>query len=380
MAIFFTIFFLVYGSANLYVYLRGLQAIDVAPLYLKIMYSSIFLLGALVYILVRVFDWDGILYDIVHYWGALWFAILLYAFMAVFLLDIVRLIDRFFPFVPYNIFSNPQYFKLAVFGVVMVYLIGVVGYGMYNAGNIKVKTLEITLPKKGSKASEMKIAFLSDSHFSPITGYKKAVEIHDILKGLDPDLILMGGDIIDDKAHHLERHEIDKELRKIKAPLGVYTINGNHEFINGYRESVEFIKKSGISLLADSSIVIDSSLVIVGREDLSINRFANKKRKELSELMASVKELNLPVILLDHQPYNLEQAEQNGVDLQLSGHTHNGQLFPANLIVQKIYEKAWGYHKRGNTQYYISSGAGVWGPPVRLGSDSEVILLKIKFE
>lgn len=380
MAIFFTIFFLVYGSANLYVYLRGLQAIDAAPLYLKIVYSSIFLIGALGYILVRVFDWDGVLYDVVHYWGALWFAILLYAFMAVFLLDIVRLIDRFFPFIPYNLFSNPQYFKLAVFGVVLVYLIGVVGYGMYNAGDIKVKTLEITLPKKGSKVSEMKIAFLSDSHFSPITGYGKAVQIHDILKGLDPDLILMGGDIIDDKAHHLERHQIDKKLREIKAPLGVYTINGNHEFINGYRESIEFIKRSGISLLADSSIVIDSSLVIVGREDLSINRFANKKRKELSELMASVKELNLPVILLDHQPYNLEQAEQNGVDLQLSGHTHNGQLFPANLIVQKIYEKAWGYHKRGNTQYYISSGAGVWGPPVRLGSDSEVILLKIKFE
>lgn len=380
MAIFFIIFFLVYGSANLYVYLRALQGIEVAPLYLKIIFSALFILGASGYIIVRVFDWDNWLYDLVHFWGALWFAILLYAFMAVFLIDIVRLVDRFFPFIPYNIFGSVAIFKLAAFGVVKLYLLVVVGYGYYNADNIKVKTLEITLPKKGSKFDSLNVAFLSDTHFSPITGYAKAEQIHGILTGLNPDLILMGGDIIDDKAHHLERHRIDKKLKELKAPLGVITINGNHEFINGYRESVGFIQHSGISLLADSVAVIDSGLVIVGREDLSINRFAEKQRKTLDALMEGVHALGLPVILLDHQPYNLEQAEQNKVDLQLSGHTHNGQLFPANLIVKRIYEQPWGYHRRGKTQYYVSSGAGVWGPPVRLGSDSEIILLKIKFE
>ncbi len=380
MAIFFIVFFLVYGSANLYVYLRALQAIDVAPLYLKIIFSLIFILGASGYVLVRVFDWDNWLYDLLHFWGALWFAILLYAFMAVFLIDIIRLIDRFFPFIPYNVFGSVATFKLAVFGVVMLYLLLVVGYGFYNAGNIKVKTLEITLPKKGSKLDSLNVAFLSDTHFSPISGYAKAEQIHGILAGINPDLILMGGDIIDDKAHHLVRHEIDKKLKEFKAPLGVITINGNHEFINGYKESTVFIKNSGINLLSDSVAVIDSAIVIVGREDLSINRFAGKQRKSLPELMEGVRQLDLPVILLDHQPFGLEQAEQNGVDLQLSGHTHNGQLFPANLIVKRIYEQPWGYHRRGKTQYYVSSGAGVWGPPVRLGSDSEIILLKIKFE
>ncbi len=380
MAIFFLVFFLVYGSANLYVYLRALQAIEVAPLYLKIVFSVIFILGASGYVLVRVFDWDNWLYDILHFWGALWFAILLYAFMAVFLIDIIRLIDRFFPFIPYNILGGVATFKLAAFGLVMIYLLLVVGYGFYNAGNIKVKTLEITLPKKGSKLDSLNVAFLSDTHFSPISGYAKAEQIHGILTGLNPDLILMGGDIIDDKAHHLIRHEIDKKLKEFKAPLGVITINGNHEFINGYKESTGFIKNSGITLLSDSVAVIDSALVIVGREDLSINRFVEKQRKTLPDLMEGVKQLDLPVILLDHQPFGLEQAEQNGVDLQLSGHTHNGQLFPANLIVKRIYEQPWGYHRRGKTQYYVSSGAGVWGPPVRLGSDSEIILLKIKFE
>lgn len=380
MAIFFIIFFLVYGSANLYVYLRALQAIEMAPLYVKIVFSAVFILGASGYVLVRVFDWDNWLYDLLHFWGALWFAILLYAFMAVLLLDIVRLIDRFYPFIPYNMLGSVPIFKLAAFGVVMLYLLLVVGYGYYNAGNIKVKTLEITLPKKGSKFDSLNVAFLSDTHFSPITGYAKAEQIHGILTGLKPDLILMGGDIIDDKAHHLIRHEIDKKLKEYKAPLGVITINGNHEFINGYQESMGFIKHSGISLLSDSVAVLDSALVVVGREDLSINNFAKRQRKTLPELMEGVKEQNLPIILLDHQPFKLEQAEQSGVDLQLSGHTHNGQLFPANLIVKRIYEQPWGYHRRGKTQYYVSSGAGVWGPPVRLGSDSEIILLKIKFE
>ena len=380
MALFFIIFFLVYGSANFYVFLRGFQALEATPVYVKIFYSAVFILGASGYVLARVLDWENWIYDLLHFCGALWFAILLYAFMAVFLIDIVRLIDKFFPFVPYKLFSTIQYFKLAVFGLVSLYLLIVVGYGMYNANNIQIKTMNITLPKKGSNLTELDVAFLSDTHFSPITGYDKAEQIHQLLEGIKPDLILMGGDIIDDKAHHLIRHDIDKKLKEIKAPLGVITINGNHEFINGYVESIDFIQRTGIKLLADSMMVIDNNLVIVGREDLSINRFANKKRKELTELMAPANALNLPVILLDHQPFNLEQAEQTGVDLQLSGHTHNGQLFPANLVVQRIYEMAWGYLKKGKTQYYVSSGAGAWGPPVRLGSDAEIMLFKIKFE
>lgn len=380
MALFFIIFFLVYGSANFYVFLRGFQALEATPVYIKILYSTVFIVGASGYVLARVLDWENRIYDILHFWGALWFAILLYAFMAVFLIDIVRLVDKFFPFVPYKIFPTIQYFKLAVFGLVFLYLLIVVGYGMYNANNIQIKTMNITLPKKGSNLTELSVAFLSDTHFSPITGYDKAEQIHQLLDGIKPDLILLGGDIIDDKAHHLIRHEIDKKLKEIKAPLGIITINGNHEFINGYAESVDFIKRTGIKLLADSMIVIDSNLVIVGREDLSINRFANKKRKELADLMAPATALNLPVIMLDHQPFNLEQAEQTGVDLQLSGHTHNGQLFPANLVVKRIYEMAWGYLKKGKTQYYVTSGAGTWGPPVRLGSDAEIMLFKIKFE
>ncbi|KAB2908024.1 MAG: metallophosphoesterase [Ignavibacteriales bacterium] len=380
MALFLVVFLAVYGSANAYVYLRAYQATEALPHYLKIVFGIVFWLGAAGYVLARVLDWDNALYDLLQFWGALWFAVILYAFLIVVFVDILRLVDHFFPFIPYDLFGSVARLKLVGFVGVLLLLIAYVGYGFYNANNIKVKQLELQLPKRASSLTELKVAFLSDTHFSPIGGAKRAEEVVRILEEIKPDLILMGGDIVDDKAHHLIRHEIDKVLHKIKAPLGVITINGNHEFINGYRESTDFIRKSGIELLTDSMKVIEGGLVILGREDRSINNFAGKQRATLHDLMIPAKKLNLPVIMMDHQPFNLPEAEAEGVDLQLSGHTHDGQLFPLNLIVRQVYELSYGYKKRGNTQYFVSSGAGVWGPPVRTGSDCEIIELKLKFK
>ncbi len=127
--------------------------------------------------------------------------------------------------------------------------------------------------------------------------------------------------------------------------------------------------------LRDTCVTINNGFVLIGREDRSKGL---SKRKSLKELVdGSVQ--NLPVILMDHTPFHLEEAMENGIDLQLSGHTHNGQMFPINLIVGKIYEMAWGYLRKGNTQYYVSSGVGTWGPPIRTGSRSEIVNLKITF-
>ena len=108
-------------------------------------------------------------------------------------------------------------------------------------------------------------------------------------------------------------------------------------------------------------------------------QFSGKQRKSLDEIVKTIS-TNHPKILLDHTPFKLEQAEQNKIDLQLSGHTHHGQMWPANLITKMIYEVSWGYKKKGNTHYYVSCGAGTWGPPVRTGSSSEIVNIKIKFQ
>lgn len=153
---------------------------------------------------------------------------------------------------------------------------------------------------------------------------------------------------------------------------------GNHEFINGVESSVRFGESLGIIFLRDEYIMIDSSFYLIGREDSSMLQFTGKQRKSLEEIVENISD-SYPKILLDHTPFKLEQAVNNNIDLQLSGHTHHGQIWPANLITNLIYEISWGYKKKGNTNFYVSSGAGTWGPPVRIGSRSEIVNLKIRF-
>jgi hypothetical protein len=168
---------------------------------------------------------------------------------------------------------------------------------------------------------------------------------------------------------------MEEELKQIKATLGVYAINGNHEYYSERPNSTsEFLQnKCGITVLRDSVALINNSLYVVGRDDRT-----NSKRNSLAEVMAGLDHTK-PIILLDHQPFHLEEAEQNGVDIQISGHTHDGQIFPGNLIVKKMYEIGSGYKKKGNTHYYVSSGLGLWGPQYRIGTQSEIGVITLKF-
>ena len=139
------------------------------------------------------------------------------------------------------------------------------------------------------------------------------------------------------------------------------------------------LKAHNIKMLSDTVININASIYIVGREERSINQFTGKKRKPLKKLMSQI-DKNYPIILMDHQPFGLNEALENGIDLQLSGHTHHGQLFPFNYLTEAIFEKSWGYLKKGNTLYYISSGVGTWGPPIRTGNHPEIVNIKLTFQ
>jgi predicted MPP superfamily phosphohydrolase len=134
-----------------------------------------------------------------------------------------------------------------------------------------------------------------------------------------------------------------------------------------------------VKVLRDGFEKINDSFYVVGREDRAIRQFTGGRRKDLKEILSGA-DKSLPLIMMDHQPFGLNDAFENGIDLQLSGHTHNGQLWPINYIVEKIYELSWGYKINGNTHYYVSCGAGGWGPPVRTGSRPEIINFRISFE
>jgi hypothetical protein len=217
-----------------------------------------------------------------------------------------------------------------------------------------------------------------DIHLSPINDEKFLSNIVEKINSLNPDIVLFPGDIVDDKAEVLRRLNIGKSFKKIKSKYGVFASNGNHEFINGVEDADRFMRENGIEVLRDTIVMIDDAFIISGREDRSINNFTNKNRKSLDSIINGV-DRSYPIILLDHTPVNLDHARKNGIDLQLSGHTHHGQMWPANIITNLIYEISWGYKKIENTQYYVTSGAGTWGPPVRTGSRSEIVNIKINF-
>jgi predicted MPP superfamily phosphohydrolase len=379
MALFFIIFLTVYTAINSYVFIRGWQAISAYPM-LKPVYAVLFIVLAYGYVLAKVLYkfLSPMLYDILLGAGAIWFAFMVYFLLSILFIDIIRMFDGWLHFLPSIITQNYENAKQITAIVVIALVSLIVFLGNLNKRNIEIRTIEINVPKGDSKLDSLNIVMASDIHLSPIDGERLLVRIVDKINSLNPDIVLLGGDIVDDRAKVLEDRGIGVSFRKLKSKYGVYSITGNHEFINGVDSCVRYAENFGIKFLRDSSTIIDSSFYLIGRDDTSMPQFTGKPRKSLEEIVKDLPD-NYPKILLDHTPFKLEQAEKNRIDIQLSGHTHHGQIWPGNLITKMIYELSWGYKKKGNTHYYVSSGAGTWGPPVRTGSSSEIVNLKIKF-
>jgi len=378
MVVFFTIFFTVYAAINYYVFIRGWQALSSLP-HLKPFYAVIFVIAATSYIIAKFLDGKipHLVYDAMIWIGSFWFAFMLYFFLSIILIDLIRLLNwklDFFPQIINNNYENVKRYLLA-FVVLISSVIIFIGY--LNTRKISVKSLSLEITRKQSALTELNAVVLSDLHLSTINGEKLLSQIVAKLNELKTDVVFIPGDIVDDRAETLKSEGIGVSLSKIKSKYGVFASTGNHEFINGINGTSKFITENGITLIRDSSLLIADSFILAARDDASKNSFAKQRRKSLEEIISNANQ-NYPIILLDHTPFRLEEAEINGISLQLSGHTHHGQMFPLNFITKLIYEVSWGYKKKDNTHYYVSCGVGTWGPPVRLGSESEIVNIKIK--
>jgi len=159
----------------------------------------------------------------------------------------------------------------------------------------------------------------------------------------------------------------------------VFAVTGNHEYIGGVEEACAYLTAHNVVMLRDQAVKVNGSFFLVGREDRSANRNKSRQRKSLEELMRNV-DRRYPVILMDHQPFRLEDAVNQGIDLQLSGHTHHGQLWPISYIIQAIYQVGWGYRKIAGTHIYVSNGVGTWGPPIRIGNRPEILNIRLQLK
>ncbi len=375
--IFFSIVLAIYGAVNYYVFIRGWQAIPQGSRW-RIPYLALFLFVALSYIIGRVLEkiWLSVVSDIFVWIGSFWLAMFFYFFLIVIVIDLARLVNHWLPFfqlISDNYTKLKQTTLLTSVGIVLVIIL----YGYINACSFRVRNLNLTIPKQAN-IKTIKIAAASDIHLGTIVGRKRFCKIVNKINELDPDLILLPGDIVDEDLAPVIRENLGDALLHLKSKFGVYAITGNHEYIGGVEPAVKYLEEHGVTVLRDSVVKINESIYIVGREDRTIWQFSRQQRKKLPELMRQV-DKNFPIILMDHQPFGLNEAEENDVDLQLSGHTHHGQIFPINFITNEVYEKSWGYLKKGNTHIYVSCGVGTWGPPVRLGSRPEILNIVLTF-
>ena len=284
--------------------------------------------------------------------------VLLYLVILFLVLDLGRLVHL----VPQSLLYHNWYASAGIF----VLLFGIFLYGNFHYYN-KVR---VSLVLKSSKPlpKAYKVVMASDLHLGYHNPRKELARWVDMINAEHPDFILIAGDIIDGSMRPLLEERMAEEFHRLQAP--VYACLGNHEFYAGQPEAKQFYRDAGIHLLIDDCAVIDSSIVIIGRDDRT-----NMRRKPVKDL---IDKKELYSIVLDHQPYNLDRTEAAGVDFQLSGHTHRGQVWPISWITDHIYECSWGSHRRGNTQYYISSGIGIWGGKFRIGTQSEYVVATLR--
>jgi predicted MPP superfamily phosphohydrolase len=378
--IFFSVALSVYALINYYIFIREWEAGGFQSAW-RTVYVAAFLLLSISFIAGRILErvtlsWFSSTLVLL---GSFWLAAMVYFLLFAFAIDIIRLLNFIVPFFPSFLTVNPERTKeITSFAIIVVVLVIVLG-GYINARTPIIKTLELSISKNGRTIKSLNIAVASDIHLGTIVCKSKLERIVQHINSLNPDLVLLPGDVVDEDIGPVIRNNLGETLRKIRSKYGVFAITGNHEYIGGVEPACRYLAEHGITMLRDASVKIGDGLYVVGREDISIRGFTGKTRKPLSELMAEV-DKSYPVILMDHQPFRLAEAEANGVDLQLSGHTHHGQLWPFNFITKKVYELSWGYKKKGSTHYYVSCGVGTWGPPIRTGNRPEIINIKLQFE
>jgi len=377
MAIFLTIVLVIYSLINIYIFLKGYHAIPDTRSF-RTLYFIVFIVLASTFVAGKILEarHSTVLSDILNIIGGFWMAFMLYGFLFLLLSDILLLALRITGSVGNEkiiLFRKWSFIATVAISVVLITA------GFINAIIPVITKYDIAINKSADEIKYLRIAAVSDIHLGSVIRKRSMNKLSGMLKTMEPDLVLLLGDIVDGEIGPVLRGDLLKYFTCPKCNDGLFAITGNHEFIGGAKRTIPYIESKGIKILKDEVAILKGGIQLIGRLDRDSRRYYGKERLPLEELMKQVDKTK-PVILLDHQPFQLADSEKNGIDLHLSGHTHNGQMWPLNLITRKIYELSYGYMKKGNTHYIVSSGFGLWGPRIRSGSRSEVLLINLSFE
>lgn len=377
MAVFFITVLIIYSLVNFYLFLKVYRALPALHTH-NVLFPVIFFAIAFIFIIAKILEsrHSSILTDILNVFGGFWLAFMLYGFLFFLASDIIYMMLKITKILnsPENILSYRKW----AFAITATISAGLIIGGFINAVIPVVKEYDITINKNAGDIKNLRVAAVSDIHLGSIIRKRSIRKLSAMLDDLKPDLVLLLGDILDGEIGPVMRDDLLQYFTRPESTNGLLAITGNHEFIGGAAKTIPYIESKGIRLLLDEVVTLPGGIQFIGRKDRDSEFFYKSKRMTIPELVSKTDPLK-PVILLDHQPARLDDAEKSGIDLELSGHTHNGQLWPLNSISKLVWELSYGYLKKGNTQYIVSSGYGLWGPRVRSGSRSEVLLINIHF-
>lgn len=293
-------------------------------------------------------------------YGNTWFFYFLNGVVIAIILLVAKLVLKLFNF------NLSQGISLGITGI---FLVGMSALGLYWAYSPIVKSETIKVDKKIEKP--IKIAMVSDLHLGTFFGNDQLEKLNKIIEEEKPDAIVIAGDIMDDDMVMYKKRSMGETLSKLSAPLGVYATMGNHD--RDAQEIVDEVKKAGIIPLFDESVELNKDVTLVGRKDRSVSR----DRLDTADLLKSVN-LNKTIVLVDHQPDAIDYHSTLPINVQLSGHTHHGQMWPINYITERIYTLDYGYKEINGRHFFTSAGYGFWGPPFKTTARSEVWMISIE--
>lgn len=361
--------FIAYFLANIYLGFRVYPLFDTTPWGIQVLYGVVVAFLVISPILFFTFrkrvsvPKAAILYKV----GTGWLMLITYTFLLALLSDLLLLVmgDFIGKWTQSLIRLDQLQAWFVVLGTIGIAWIGNINY-------YRKKVVHLNLETEKPLDQPLKIVVLSDLHLGHAISRKELKRWVAFINEQEADLVLFAGDIIDNSLLPLTYYKLDELLSEIKSKHGVYACLGNHEYLANVEMSLAFLAKANITVLRDEVInLIGGQLQLIGRDDKS-----NPHRKTLAELVQP--DPTKIQLVLDHQPYALEAAEKQQMDFQFSGHTHRGQVWPFSWITDYLFEQSHGYVKKGNTQYYISSGLGIWGGRYRIGTQSEYVVVTLK--
>ena len=392
------VYFFLYGLLNLYAIMRTINWINnshntVDLRKLRVPLAIIMsLLGSTV-ILAFYLQRSGT-HRFIPWLSSHWLGVFFYTIFYIAIADLIWLLLRLIKKDPKGLLIRSRFiFRSGL--VVLALILGTSIYGFIHMRNMKTTEYAITINKEVEGLDKMRIALVADLHMGYTIGVKDVTKMVEKINASNPDMVVFAGDIFNNNFDALDDKDgIFAEFSKIKSTYGTYACWGNHDIeeplFSGFSVASrseafrdprmdEYLEMAGFHLLEDQEMLIDNKFYVIGRLDYKKPGDGSSYRKSIEELVARV-DTEKPVILIDHQPREFDEIAATGVDLDLSGHTHAGQIFPLNLTDGLTWENEYGLLKRGQLISIVTSGVGVYGLAMRVMTDSEVAIIDVSFE